>query len=201
MEKKSDFLAAVQKRRSIYALGNKKVLPEQEIVKIVKTAMKYAPTSFNAQSGRILLLFGKEYQRFWVMVKEELRKIVPADKFAPTESKINSFAQGLGTILFFEDQNVIKNLQEKYSLYKENFPVWSEQSNGMLQYIIWTALEEKGLGASLQHYNPLIDEQVKKRWNLPVNWKLIAQMPFGSIAHKPDKKEFAPLKDRLKICK
>ena len=201
MEKKSDFLAAVQKRRSIYALGNKKVLPEQEVVKIVRTALKHAPTAFNSQSSRVVLLLGKEYQALWQIVKEELKKIVPADKFAPTESKINSFAQGLGTILFFEDQNVIKNLQEKYSLYKENFPVWSEQANGMLQYIIWTALEEKGLGASLQHYNPLIDEQVKKRWNLPVNWKLIAQMPFGSIAHKPDKKEFAPLKDRLKICK
>ena len=201
MEKKSDFLAAVQKRRSIYGLGNKKVLPEQEVAKIVRTALKHAPTAFNSQSSRVVLLLGKEYQALWQIVKEELKKIVPADKFAPTESKINSFAKGLGTILFFEDQNVIKNLQEKYSLYKENFPVWSEQSNGMLQYIIWTALEEKGLGASLQHYNPLIDEQVKKRWNLPVNWKLIAQMPFGSIAHKPDKKEFAPLKDRLKICK
>lgn len=201
MEKKSDFLAAVQKRRSIYTLGNKKVLPEQEVVKIVRTALKHAPTAFNSQSSRVVLLWGKEYQALWQIVKEELKKIVPADKFAPTEAKINSFAKGVGTVLFFEDQNVIKNLQEKYSLYKENFAVWSEQSNGMLQYIIWTALEEKGLGASLQHYNPLIDEQVKKRWNLPVNWKLIAQMPFGSIAHKPDKKEFAPLKDRLKICK
>ena len=201
MEKKSDFLAAVQKRRSVYALGNKKVLSEQEVAKIVRTALKHVPTSFNAQSGRILLLFGKAYQKFWNLVKAELKKIVPADKFAPTDAKINSFAQGIGTVLFFEDQDVIKNLQEKYPLYKENFPVWSEQGNGMLQYIIWTALEEKGLGASLQHYNPLIDNQVKKTWQLPANWKLIAQMPFGSVAHKPDKKEFAPLKDRLKICK
>ncbi|NFV72581.1 nitroreductase, partial [Clostridium botulinum] len=36
-----------------------------------------------------------------------------------------------------------------------------------------------GFGASLQHYNELIEEDVKKEWNIPNNWKLIAQMPFG----------------------
>lgn len=30
------------------------------------------------------------------------------------------------------------------------FPVWSLHQTGMLQYIVWTALEKEGLGASLQ---------------------------------------------------
>lgn len=30
------------------------------------------------------------------------------------------------------------------------FPVWSQHQTGMLQYIVWTALEKEGLGASLQ---------------------------------------------------
>lgn len=46
-------------------------------------------------------------------------------------------------------------------------------------------LEDTGLGASLQHYNPLIDDEVRKRWSLPREWKLIAQMPFGTPAGEP----------------
>lgn len=32
--------------------------------------------------------------------------------------------------------------------------------HGMAEYATWLALTEAGLGASLQHYNPLIDEAV-----------------------------------------
>ena len=56
-----------------------------------------------------------------------------------------------------------------------------------------------GLGASLQHYNPLIDEAVAREWQLPASWKLTAQMPFGSPECKPDEKTFLPLDGRLKM--
>ena len=77
--------------------------------------------------------------------------------------------------------------------------MWSLQSNGMLEFAIWTALENEGLGASLQHYNPLIDDAVKKRWNLDDNWKLLAQMPFGSVTSPPGGKDFLPIEQRLII--
>ena len=71
----------------------------------------------------------------------------------------------------------------------------------MHQYVVWTALEIEGFGASLQHYNELIEEQVKKEWNVPGNWKLISQMPFGKPVGKPDEKQFQPLEDRIKVFK
>ena len=71
----------------------------------------------------------------------------------------------------------------------------------MHQYVIWTALEIEGYGASLQHYNGLIEEDVKKEWNVPSNWKLIAQMPFGKPIAEPDEKQFQPLEDRIKVFK
>ena len=49
---------------------------------------------------------------------------------------------------------------------------------GMLQYTVWIAIEASGLEL-LQHYNPLIDEEVKKR-GICQEWKLLAQMPFGT---------------------
>ena len=69
----------------------------------------------------------------------------------------------------------------------------------MLQFVVWTALEQTGLGASLQHYSPLIDEDVRNEWGLPENWKLIAQMPFGKPVAQPGEKQFSPLEARLKV--
>lgn len=69
----------------------------------------------------------------------------------------------------------------------------------MHQFAVWTMLEDAGLGASLQHYNPLIDEAVAREWQLPASWKLTAQMPFGSPECKPDEKTFLPLDGRLKM--
>ena len=71
----------------------------------------------------------------------------------------------------------------------------------MLQLAVWTALAEAGVGASLQHYNPLIDEQVKKEFNLPASWKLVAQMPFGTFTGKDGDKPYIPLSERLRIEK
>lgn len=50
----------------------------------------------------------------------------------------------------------------------------------MHQYFMWTAIESyEGMGCNLQHYNPLIDDDVKKTWSLPGNLVLKAQLVFG----------------------
>ena len=86
-------------------------------------------------------------------------------------------------------------------MYKDNFPIWAEQANGMAQLTVWTALAEENIGASLQHYNPLIDEDVKKEWQLPPKWKMIAQMPFGSIETMAEEKTFLPIDKMVMIKK
>ena len=192
---------AVVKRRSIYQLEKDEIVSPQKIIEMINTAVKYAPTAFNSQSARVVVLFGENYKKFWQMVMAKLREIVPAEKFAATEDKINSFMQGYGTVLFFEDEAVIEALQKKFPLYQDNFPKWSLQSGGMLQFIIWTMLEKAGLGASLQHYNPLIDADTAKMFGIPATWKLLAQMPFGSIAAPADEKTFLPLEERIKVFK
>lgn len=196
-----NFSELMEKRRSIYNLGAQPVLAEEQIVALIEHAVKYCPSAFNSQSGRVAILFGKNYQKLWDIALESLRKIVPAEAFAPTENKINSFKKGLGTVLFFEDQSVVKNLQEKFPLYKDNFPIWSLESSGMLQYMVWDVLAEQNIGASLQHYNPLIDAEVKKTWFFPDDWKLLAQMPFGSIEAPAAAKTFEPLETRVKVYK
>lgn len=194
-----EFKKMVENRRSYYAIDKKSPVSDQEIREIIEHAVKYVPSAFNSQSARVVLLLGENHDKLWEITRETLRKIVPSDSFASTDAKIDGFKNGYGTIMFFEDQTVIEGLQEQFSLYKDVFPVWSLQSSGMLQYTIWVTIEAAGLGASLQHYNPLIDDEVKAAWNLPEKWKLLAQMPFGTPVSEPGDKDFLPLDDRFKV--
>jgi predicted oxidoreductase (fatty acid repression mutant protein) len=196
-----DFYTAVADRRTFYGISKESVVSDERIKEIIEHAVKHTPSSFNSQSARVVLLLGENHNKLWDITKENLRKIVPADKFSSTENKINSFRNGYGTILFFEDTSVIESLQQQFALYKDNFPIWSQQSSGMHQYVIWTALEIEGFGVSLQHYNELIEADVKKEWSIPDNWKLIAQMPFGKPTAQPDEKQFQPLENRIKVFK
>ena len=187
------------KRRSIYNLGNEQVMTQDEIVALIKHAVKYAPSAFNSQSARVLILFGEAYRKLWDITMKALHKVTPPERLENMIIKISSFQKGLGTVLFFEDETAIRALKSQYPLYAENFPIWAQQSNGMLQYMIWSALTEHNVGASLQHYNPLIDDAVRTEFAVPEDWKLVAQMPFGSIAAPADDKTFQPLEGRVKV--
>ncbi|MFJ7747439.1 nitroreductase family protein [Peribacillus sp. NPDC097295] len=195
---KKDFFQAVEDRRSYYGISKDTVVPTSRIKEVIDHAVQYSPTAFNSQSARVVVLTEASHDQLWDITKETLRKIVDEKDFKQTEEKMQSFKNGFGTVLFFEDQSIVEKLQEQYKAYAENFPIWSNQSSGILQFIVWTALEIEGFGASLQHYNPLIDEEVKNAWNLPGNWKLIAQMPFGKPTAEPGDKDFAPLEERIK---
>ena len=193
------FIDSMKKRRSIYHLGSTLPVNKDEVNQTIKAALKYAPSAFNSQSARAIILYGKESKKLWSIVKTTLRKLVPEDQFAETEKKITGFAAGAGTVLIFEDMSVIHGLQEMMPTYADNFTLWSHHGTGITQYAIWTALANIGVGASLQHYGNLIEEEVRKTWNLSKDWSLIAQMPFGSIETPAGDKEFIPIENRVSI--
>ena len=173
------FTEAVQNRRSIYALGKNIPVLETEIMAVIERMTKEVPSSFNMQSARVVVAMKEHHENIWDITESALKKIVPAEKFAPTKEKIDSFAAGYGTILFYEESDTIYEMQKKFPMYADNFPIWAAQANGMLQFAIWTGLEDLGLGVNIQHYNMLIDEDIKKIFNLPGSWDLVAQMVFG----------------------
>lgn len=194
-----EFFTAVRERRSYYGIRKESPISDQRIQQIIEEAVKYTPSAFNSQSTRIVLLLHRQHDELWDLTTDVLKAIVPSDQFASTKEKMNSFRNGYGTILFFEDQKIIEDLQQKFALYQDKFPEWSQHTNAMHQLVIWIALEVEGLGASLQHYNPLIDEKVKQEWEIPEHWKLIAQMPFGVPTSEPSKKEYLLLQERIKV--
>ena len=195
----NNFFDAVKNRRSYYNISADSPATDERLREIVEYAVKHSPSAFNSQSGRTVLLLAKHHEKLWNMTEDVLRGFVPADQFQQTADKIQSFRAGHGTVLFFEDTSVVQSLQKQFELYKDNFPVWSQQSNGMHQFVLWTSLEIEGFGASLQHYNELIEADVKKEWGIPENWKLIAQMPFGKPTVNPDEKQYQPLENRVKV--
>ncbi|MDF2545386.1 MAG: putative nitroreductase family protein [Anaerosolibacter sp.] len=195
------FSEAVRDRRSIYGINKDFVVTDERILEVIYHAVKHTPSPMNSQSARVVVLLGAQHDKLWNITMETLRKIVSPEKFTRTEEKINGFGSGYGTVLFFEDQAVIEGLQQKFPSYKESFQTWSQHSAGMLQYVVWASLEVEGFGASLQHYNPIIDDEVKEQWNIPTNWKLIAQMPFGRPTAPAGDKTFMPLDQRVKLFK
>ncbi|MBW7477236.1 nitroreductase family protein [Paenibacillus oenotherae] len=196
-----DFLTAVSERRSIYTLSKESTISDERILEIVQETVKHTPSSFNSQSSRLVVLLGEQHDKLWDLTTDILKAIVPADQFESTQQRMDGFRNGYGTVLFFEEQAVVEQLQAGFPTYQDRFPVWAQHASAMHQFVLWTALEQEGLGANLQHYNPLIDEQVKAEWSLPASWQLVAQMPFGKPTAPAGEKTFQPLEDRIKLFK
>ena len=194
-----NLMDAICTRRTYYHLSKESPVTKQKITDLVALALKHTPSAFNMQSARCVILFGKNHDTMWDSVEKTLKTIVPKKDFPKTTEKINFFKEAFGTILFFEDEAVLTEFRRKFPLYQDRFQTWSEQGNAMLQSNIWMLLEEVGLGASLQHYHPIIDDEIRAIWNWPHNWRLIAQMPFGTPVSELDEKTFVPIKERLRV--
>ena len=198
----SQFNSLAANRRSIYALGDNLSQTPEEIFDLVKQTIKNSPTAFNSQTVRAVVLFGKSSDKVWEIVEDALRKIAKSpDALEQTKSKIDSFKAGYGTILYFTDTTIVHQLENDYPSYAANFANWAEQGLGGAQQAVWTALAEQGIGASLQHYNPLIDDAIHQVFNLPADWQLRAEMPFGSIEAPAGEKAQLDDEEMFKLIK
>ncbi len=198
----SQFNSLAANRRSIYALGDNLSQTPEEIFDLVKQTIKNSPTAFNSQTVRVVVLFGKSSDKVWEIVEDALRKIAKSpDAFEKTKAKIDSFKAGYGTILYFTDTTIVHQLENDYPSYAANFANWAEQGLGGAQQAVWTALAEQGIGASLQHYNPLIDDAIHQTFNLPADWQLRAEMPFGSIEAPAGEKAHLDDEEMFKLIK
>lgn len=185
----SDLLRA---RRSVYAIEKNIPVSDADIICLVEEATELVPDAFNMKSQRVVLALGEKQDALWDAVYEAFDGVVAREK-------IDTFKAGHGTVLYFIDETVVKRLQEEAPLYAENFPIWAQQANGMLQLAVWTGLRELGIGATLQHYNPVIDDAVRRLFDLPAEYRLVAQMPFGGIVEEPAAKEKEDISARVRI--
>lgn len=191
----STFVEKLKQRRSIHVLGKKVHLSQTYLAELILEAVRACPSAFNSQSTRIVVLFNDSHYQFWNIVQDVQRKQMPAHIFEAEQLKIQQCQNALGSVLFFEDQAVIRELQKQKPLSASDFPIWSEQTSGMAQFAVWAALSETGLGACLQHFNPTIDHAVADYFSIDAHWKMRAQLVFGSIERPAEEKTEALLDD------
>jgi uncharacterized protein len=67
-------------------------------------------------------LFQQDHVVHWNLVKDCIRAVVPHEQWKTSEAKLNGFQAGLGTILFFEDTDKIKELQASMPIYADKVP-------------------------------------------------------------------------------
>lgn len=175
------FTEAAQKRRTIRGLEPKTTVPDSTIIKLAEAAILTVPSAFNSQSARLTVLFGGDHKRLWSIAADTLLARIGEERWNEgTKDRMANFANAYGTILFWDDQSCAAAMEEHApDIYKDKTDEWMQQSNGMHQYYLWTALNALGLGVNLQHYNPTIDVEVHKTWGVPSEWQLKAQMVFG----------------------
>lgn len=182
----------LEKRRSYYEINREIPVDEETIIQFVREATELVPDAFNMKSSRVIVVVGEKQDELWDNIYNAFEGQVPRDK-------IDGFKNAYGTILYFYDRAVVEDLKSRFELYADKFEEWSIQALGMLQINIWTGLRELEIGASLQHYNPVIDEMVREMFDIPSSWILNAQMPFGAIAAEQEPKEKEDISKRVKI--
>lgn len=185
---------SLSQRRTYYSINKELPVSEDEVVAVVKKATELTPDAFNMHSQRVVVVFGDKQDKLWDAAFDAFGGAV-------AKEKTDSFKAGAGTILYFIDETTVASLQKKFPIYADNFPTWAQQSNGMLQISIWAALRELKVAASLQHYNPIIDKAVHALCDVPDNYTLVGEMPFGGIGADPDPKEPEDVSLRVKVVR
>lgn len=70
----NQYTELLKNRRSIYGLGKNVSLSNDNIVSLVKEAVKESPSSFNSQTSRVVVLFNESHDKLWDIVEAALRK-------------------------------------------------------------------------------------------------------------------------------
>ncbi|KAL6716810.1 hypothetical protein ACLMJK_004722 [Lecanora helva] len=199
MADSTPFMSLVASRRTIYNLTNESTIPDARITELVHHTIKHVPSAFNSQTTRAVVVLKEHHQKLWDSIIDVYKTMLPEDKFQHAKGRMDGFRAAYGTILFYEDTTTLHSFQEKYKTYSDRFPGWSEQTNGMHQYVLWCALEAEGLGVNLQHYNPLIDKRIESEWGVPETWSLKAQMVMGRPVGAAGEKGFGDVGGRVRV--
>jgi predicted oxidoreductase (fatty acid repression mutant protein) len=168
MADKKSLLDAFRDRRSIYKLAKESPISDDRIRDLTYFTIKHTPSSFNVQSARAIILFGKQHDKFWQKADEAIKGMVPEEVYTHhMKPRVDGFAGAYGSasfsslfpgiradnkqVLFFEDETDLIELQQKNPMVAGLVNEWSDHSGGAHHVLLWAALEAEGLGCNLQH--------------------------------------------------
>lgn len=189
----------LKKRRSIYAIGKNIELNNEEITELIEGAVKNSPTAFNSQTVRAVIAFGESSDRVWDIVLDELRKVVKDDDALRRRKKNRNFQGRFGNGTVFYGNGNRQEIGKRFSALRRQFCRLGGTRHRRRTAGRLGSFGSNGLGASLQHYNPLIDDAIRQQFDLPESWRLRAEMPFGSIEAPAGDKKFLEDDVRFKV--
>jgi len=195
----SNLTELVKKRRSQYMIGNDTDLTNEEIVERITEIVRDVPSASNSQTTRVAFVFGDKNVELWDHILDVQKDVLQGDMWEMMSGVMEGAKNAVGTILFFEDLEAVKEMPtspSRVEIYKQN-------NNANVQYAVWLALTEMNLGGSLQHmnvgYEQGFDKSVKELLGLPEHWEMQAQMPFGSIEGENGEKEYIADSERVVV--
>ena len=105
----------LNKRRSQYQISAEWVAPQEQVEELIEHILQKAPSAFNSQPVRVVLLTGEQHLAHWQLIEDALIDIIGKERYEEeTAPKLNSaFRSGIATLLFFDDTTVTKGLQEQ----------------------------------------------------------------------------------------
>lgn len=191
-----EFREVVSARRSAYSLDDDigaVGVTMEGVMETLRSVARDVPSAYDSHPVRTFVLWGDDHRRFWGIVEDILReRVADEERFRSTEAKMRGFSRAAGTVLFYDVVSVTESLVERYPTYAEAFPDWAEHGSAMMQYAFWLAFYDMGLGANIQHYNPIVDVRVAEAFGIPEGYRLRAQMVFGRIDFDGARKERPP---------
>ncbi|CRG86861.1 hypothetical protein PISL3812_03873 [Talaromyces islandicus] len=195
------FFAAIEARRTIYALSASSPIPDERIVELVQKAIRHVPSSYNVQSARVVVILKEDHKKLWDFADVAIKETMPEAVYGFLAPRLAGFKAAYGSVLFFEDDADLEKMKADHPSAAPLVNEFSDVSSGMHQFTVWTALKAEGLGGSLQHFqfSPAFVEKVQEEWKVPKTWKLKAQLVIGTPTGEPAEKTFKPIDDRVKV--
>jgi len=202
-----EFIKAIQYRRTVYPLTDKSPISDARIEEIVQEVVAIAPSSYNIQPMRVAIMLGAEHKKLWQIIRDQSLPLLAGageQVLGMMKQRFDMFEAAYGSITFWERTTTLTEAAQTHAAAAHMFPQWSEHANGMLQILVWTAVELEGLGANLQHMNmfPPAEAEIKKVFSIPDDWVLRANLNVGGeAAPHPDRPSKLPFSETIKVFK
>lgn len=95
------FFDALIARRSMYGVSDSSPIPDSRIEEIVTKVIKHAPSSFNVQSARAVILLKDEHKKFWDTVDQLAKTTLPDAAFQSLGPRIAGFRTAYGSVCIY----------------------------------------------------------------------------------------------------
>lgn len=170
-------LQLLKRRRSVRRVKGGEIDPQ--LISGILEAARWAPSPYNVQPWHFVVV-REGNNRLWDTIEAAERAERKGKNLERALERPKGFRGSIFTILIYRDQGAVERMLAEYSyLDPVAFDDWVRQALGMAQLLLWLAVTERGLTASLQHIQHA-EEPIAALLGMPQDrFQLVAIMPVG----------------------